>query len=198
MRVARWSVALMALTACHGDRSKGALVDASPLLAGQLGPEAVRFSRPIAAARGRAGSVIVAGLVASRGAIAVTEIGDDGVTRWTIDVLSDVAWSGNTELRVFPSDDGVVVVYRGLRRGQVVTQAVRVDSKGLVKGSPFAAGGAACATNTALAWIDGAKGGGARVNRMERGQETPVTVLTIPGEREPTLVCGSHRLFALG
>ncbi len=158
----------------------------------------VRFSRPIAAARGPGGSVRVAGLVASRGVIAVTELGDDGKTRWTVDVLSEVTWTGDTELRAFPSGDGVVVVYRGRRRGRAVTQAVSVDSKGGITGSPLAVGGASCATDTAFAWIDGSKSGGARVSSLEWGQKVPVTVLTIPDEREPALVCGAHRLFALG
>jgi hypothetical protein len=141
---------------------------------------------------------MVAGLVASRGVIAVSDLGDDGGTRWTVDALSEVAWSSSTELRAFPTADGIMVVYRGLRRGQVVAEAVSIDSQGRIVGSEFAAGGAACATDTALAWIDGSKGGGARVTSMDRGQTTPVTVITIPAEREPTLVCGSHQLFALG
>jgi hypothetical protein len=141
---------------------------------------------------------MVAGLVAARGVIALTFLGSDGMTRWTVDLLSEVTWSGNTELRAFPSDGGAVVVYRGLRRGQSVTQAVRVDAKGKVLGPEFTAGGAACATDAALAWIEGSKSGGGHVNVALWGQEKPRTLLTIPSEREPALVCGSRRVFALG
>jgi hypothetical protein len=141
---------------------------------------------------------MVAGLVAARGVIAVSDLGDDGGTRWTVDALSEVAWSSSIDLRAFPAADGIIVVYRGLRRGQVVTEAVSIDSQGRIVGPEFAAGGAACATDTALAWIDGSKGGAVRVTSLERGQTTPVMALTIPAEREPALVCGSHQLFALG
>jgi hypothetical protein len=141
---------------------------------------------------------MVAGLVASRGVIAVSDLGDDGGTRWTVDALSEVVWSSGTELRAFPVADGIIVVYRGLRRGKVVTEAVTIDSQGRIVGPEFTAGGAACATDTALAWIDGSKGGGVRVTSTLRGQTTPITVLTIPAEREPALVCGTHQLFALG
>ena len=188
----------MTLTACHRDRSETTGADASPLVASPPGSLPARFSRPIAATRGHDGSVIVAGLAASRGAIVVAELGEGGLTRWTVDALSEVAWSANGELHAFPSADGVVVVYRGLQRGQTVTQAVGVDSKGRISSPAFAVGGAACATDTTLAWIDGVKGGAARVSRRDWGQESAVTVLTIPSEREPALVCGSHRLFALG
>jgi hypothetical protein len=141
---------------------------------------------------------MVAGTVASRGVVAVTQLADDGATRWTVDVLSGVEGGGDAELRAFPGGDGVVVVYRGRRRGQSVTQAVSVNSMGGIVGSELAVGGATCATDTALAWIDGSKSEGARVSSLEWGQTTPVPVLTIPSEREPTLVCASHRLFALG
>jgi hypothetical protein len=198
MRLARWCVAMLALTACHRASGQVAEADASPSLEGPSGVHPARFSRPIAAAHGSLGSVMIAGLVASRGVIAVTDIGSDGATRWTVDVLSDVAWSPNTELRAFPMEGGIVVVYRGLRLGQVVTRAVNVDSKGGIAGPEFTVGGAACATDTALAWIDGSKSGGARVNIALRGQEKPEPLLIVPSEREPTLVCGSRRLFVLG
>jgi hypothetical protein len=156
------------------------------------------FSQPIAAARVKSGIVVVAGLVTSRAAIAVTAIGDDGATRWTVDALTGISGGPNVELHVFPAADGAAVVYRGRREERPVTQAVLVDASGRVSGPAFDAGPAACATDDRLAWLERPSGGTIRVLGVPWGRSTPEELAAIPSERDPSLVCGTKTVFALG
>ncbi len=145
---------------------------------------------------------MVAGLVPSHHAIAVADIGDDGLTRWTVDVLSGVSVGPNVELKVFPAADGAVVVYRGVREGRSFTEAVLVDARGQIPGPAFEAGPAACATDDALAWMGHPSAGAANVlglGWLAVGGRLPPTKLgSVPNERDPALVCGQKTVFALG
>jgi hypothetical protein len=197
MRRARACAVLLALCACHrsgagaGDSGASGPVEAGPSSQGI-------FSQPIAAARVRSGTVVVAGLVASRAAVAVTAIGDDGSTRWTVDALSGTSGGPNVELHVFPASDGAAVVYRGRRDDRPITLAVMVDASGHVSGPAFDSGPAACTTDDRLAWLERPSGGTTRVLGVPWGRSTPEELAAIPSERDPALVCGAKTVFALG
>jgi hypothetical protein len=188
---------MLALFACH--RTSGGASDsgAEGAIVGSPRPAAA-FAQPIAAARVKTGTVMVAGLAPSRGVIAVENLGDDGAARWTVDVLSGISGGPNVELHVFPTTDGAAVVYRGRKGERQVTQAALVDASGRVSGPAFDAGPAACATDDALAWIERPSGGAARVLALPWGKTTPAEILSVPAERDPALVCGTKTAFALG
>jgi len=120
MRHARSSALLLALWACHRvSASAGDSGGPEQVALGAVG-SAVSFSAPVAAARVRSGTTMVAGLLVSRGTVAVSDIGDDGLIRWTVDVLSGISGGPNVELHVFPARDGAAVVYRGRIDDRVV------------------------------------------------------------------------------
>jgi hypothetical protein len=152
---------------------------------------------PLAATRGRTGATMLAGLVAARGAVAVTALDDRGKSTWSVDVLSGVS-STNAELRAFPAGDGVVVVYRGRREGRSVTEAVAVSSDGSVSGPVIEAGPLACATDGALAWVTLSKGGPSRVMSAPWGWGPISDLSLVPPDRDPMLVCGARTIFAFG
>lgn len=157
-----------------------------------------RFSRPIAAARGRDDLTFVAGLVASRGAIAVTAMAQDGTTRWTHDVISGVAWSSNAALNLAPTPAGGVIVWRGLSGGRDVTLGAAFNATGQSAGDPFPVGAAACATDDQLLWIERGPNGTSLLRSHALAASAQVTALTLPDGRDPALLCGQHRGFVLG
>jgi hypothetical protein len=201
MRTSAALLAALAVSGCRSSKSHPAAADASHAVAATasdpLGAPA-RFSRPLAAVRGSRGGTFVAGLVVPRSAVALSSIGADGATRWTRDVITGVVWSANATLNVFGAKAGAVVVWRGLRAGQEVTLAALVDADGKVDGEPFPVGAATCATDAELAWIDHAPSGSWVVNRQAFGTHAPVSALTLPEDRDPAILCGPHRIFALG
>jgi hypothetical protein len=167
-----------------------------------IGP---RFSRPIAATVVPGAGVVIAGLVVPSASIVATLVEPGGAARWTTPVLSNVAWSGSSELSVLPAPDAVIVVWRGLRGGKRVTQAVIVGRDGSVRGDPSELGAAACTTDDMLFWIEQARPGTAReggssggVRMRPWGSPVPLGAVPIPEERDPVLVCASHRAFLLG
>ena len=201
MRTLAALVVVAALVGCHSSSSPSAAPGASasapaaPSSAPREGP--ARFSRPIAAAHAPGGGTFVAGLVVPRGAVAVTALAADGTTRWTRDVISGVTWSANATLNVLASKTGAVVVWRGPRGGQEPTLGAKVDNDGKVDGEPFPVGAAACATEGDLAWIDRGSRGLWLVRTQPFASASPVLALTLPEDRDPSLLCGLHRVFAL-
>jgi hypothetical protein len=157
-----------------------------------------RFSRPIAAVRVGDGSTIVAGLVVPSSSIVAARMGADGKAIWSKAVLDGVAWSGGSDLRALPAPGGAAIVWRGLRGGQNVTQMVRLGADGELRSAATSVGAAACATDDALAWLDHGTSGTTHVRVLTWGNPAPLDVLTMGADRDPELVCGAHRLFALG
>jgi hypothetical protein len=129
--------------------------------------------------------------------VAAAGLKDGGEVVWVVDVVSGVTGE-SAELRAFPSEDGVVVVYRGRRDGRSVTEAVAVTASGRVSGSTLEAGAAACATDGALAWITPSKGGTSRVMSAAWGWGPATELAPFPPDRDPTIVCASRTIFALG
>ncbi len=195
---ARHSALLLALVACH--RASGGAGDSGGAESAATGPPSseATFSLPIAAARLKSGTVVVAGLVVSRGAIAVRSIGADRAILWTVDALSGISAGPNVELHVFPTGTGAAVVYRGRRGERPVTLAVFVDATGRVSAPAFEAGPGACATDGALAWIDRPSGGAAHVVGLPWERSVPVELLGVPADRDPAIFCGSKTVFAFG
>ncbi len=199
-RSAALLVVVAAVVGCHSSSSSPAGPGASasssaPLSVPREGP--ARFSRPIAAAHPPSGGTIVAGLVVPRSVIAVTAIAADGATRWSRDLISGVTWSANATLNVLSSKTGAVVVWRGLRGGQETTVGAKVDIDGKVDGEPFPVGAAACATEGELVWVDRGPKGTWVVRTQAFGSTAPALALTLPEDRDPSVLCGLHRVFAL-
>jgi len=201
MRTCAAALAVVALVGCHSSKSQPAPSDAQkPTAAVVVPPMPVapaRFSRPIAAVRSPGGVTLVAGLVAPRSVIAVTALSRDGATRWTRDVISGVSWSPNATLSVLRAPGGSVVVWRGPRSGQEVTVARAIDLEGVAPEEPFAVGAAVCATEAELAWMDRAPKGSWVVMTRAFGSPAPSLALTLPEDRDPALLCGVRRVFAL-
>jgi hypothetical protein len=196
----RFSLLLLTLSACslcHARRDPLSDSGSNSDGQGELPRAPPPLAPPLAATRGRSGATTLAGVVAARGAVAVTALDDRGKSTWSVDVLSGVS-STNAELRAFPSGDGVVVVYRGRREGRSVTEAVAVTSDGGVSGPVIEAGPLACATDGALAWITLSKGGSSRVMSAPWGWGPISELSLLPPDRDPTLVCGARTIFALG
>jgi hypothetical protein len=202
---ARTSWALcIALAACHrGEKAPAPATSASavPAPVASLAASAItaaRFSRPIAAAVTPGGVTIVAGLVVDKKAIAVTALAADGTTRWTHELISGVTWTANATLAVFPSTSGAFVVWRGVRDGTEGTVGGAIDLAGASIGELFPVGAAACATESAAAWVDRGLKGTWLAKTRPLVASAPSLAVPIPEDRNPVLVCGAHRLFALG
>jgi hypothetical protein len=178
-----------------GTQGAGATTEASA--GATASGETAHLSAPIAAARVGGGAVVVAGLVVPDKAIVVTRLEAGGGTGFTVTALHGVAWSQDAELRVYPADGGVVVVWRGPREGKAVRQLVAIGKGGELKGGPLDIGAVACATEDGLVWTERGTGGKSRV--VLKGWSDPAReVAVIAAEREPVVVCGAHRVYALG
>jgi hypothetical protein len=189
-----WPLVVLILCACH--KRSGGTGDAAASPDDRSG--SALFARPIAALKTRSGAVMVAGIVPSRGSVAVVRLGADGAASAAVDAWAGVTPGANAELRIFEAPGGAVVVYRGYRDGQPVTEAATVTEEGKVVAPPMSAGAAACATEDALAWIGRTKGGGSSVRYARGGLAVASELASISSERDPTLVCGSRSIFALG
>jgi hypothetical protein len=178
-------------------------VDAEAPAAASAAPSAlpagagVRFSRPIAAARAGGGAVLVAGLVVPEKAIVVTRIEPSGASTFTTRALRNVGWTADAELRAYPADGGVAVVWRGLRDGKMVRQLAVVAKDGALVGEPVNVGPSTCATDDGVSWAEPGAGGKSRVVvRAWAGASRDVAA--VGADREPVIVCAAHRVFALG
>ncbi len=157
-----------------------------------------RFSRPIAATRMGDGSTVVAGLAVPTSSIIATRVLADGTIAWSKSVLDGVAWTTGADLRALPAPQGAAIVWRGQRAGKNVTQMVRVGAGGDARGTAVDVGPAACATDDALAWLEHGTHGTTKVRALAWSSSVAADVLTLAADRDPELVCGAHRLFALG
>ena len=177
---------------------------AAPLDAGdpavrRIAPEsAAVFSAPIAAARASEGQV-VAGLIASLGVVRVTSLDSDGGHGWTTDVLPGVSWRPDAELRLLPAGKGVAVVWHGPREGAVVRAMVLLGPGGEPMGEPIEVGDAFCATLEAFVWIEPPHASAPGAVRARRWSDSQVfDVISLPVDRDPSLVCGDHAVVVLG
>ena len=197
------SVLLLAQGSCRcGETSPSAPIDASPSApASAAVPSAptgaLPLSLPFAAARGPGGDVYVAGLVASRGVIAMGRLAPSGAVAWVADALTDVAWTPDAEVRVMASDTGLVVVWRGLRSKTLVRQAVAVDPQGKLRGDPQAVGPGSCATDDGLVWPEETEGGTTAIMRRPFAWGEKASLGTVTRDLDPVLACATHRVFVL-
>lgn len=147
------------------------------------------LSAPIAAAH-VAGDVIVAGLDAPSKAIRVQRINaKDEIVADRV-VLSDVASSTDSDLKVVAASEGVAVTWRGLRAGNLVRQLVLLGSDLAPKGDPTEVAAASCATRDAVWFSDGA-------HAVARPWSGASMTLQLPKEKDASLLCGHHRAFAV-
>jgi hypothetical protein len=150
------------------------------------------LSAPLAAAH--AGTdVIVAAFDASAKGIRVQRINaKDEIVADKI-VLSDVAWSSDSDLKLAASNDGagVAVTWRGARAGHLVRQLVLLSGSDLTpKGEPTDVAAASCATRDAVWFSDGSHA----VARPWSGE--PVKI-DLPKDKDASLMCSLHRAFAV-
>lgn len=186
------------VNADSGDPLAGAVVSDAQVATPAWRTDAV-FSAPIAAARTAQGSV-VAGLVATQKVIRVVGF-PDGKPPWTTDVLSGVRWSEAAELGIQRAADGVVVFWRDPAVGPGGT-AVLLGPDGQARETPFEVGSAVCTTAGGIAWIAArpippAPEHAVHVLARAWGERVGHEVMTLSPDRSPTLVCGTHSVFAL-
>lgn len=147
------------------------------------------LSAPIAASH-VAADVVVAGLDVAAKAIRVQRINtQDQVVVETL-ALRDVAWSTDSDLKLVAASEGVALTWRGLRGGKLVRQLVVLDANLEPKGEPTDVSAASCATRDAVWFSDGAHAS----SRPWAG--SPVRV-SLPKEKDASLLCGQHRAFAV-
>ncbi len=198
--LATFSGCMCSKSGANGEASDGSAASAVATNdAGSPGPIApsAHFSNPIAATRAGGGAVLVAGLVVPDKVIAITRLEAGGGTSFTVNALRGVTWSADADLRLFPADGGAVVVWRGPRDGKPVRQMIVIGKGGELKGDPIDIGTVSCATEEAVAWTERATGGKTKV--VAKGWSSPPRdVALIGSEREPVVVCGARRIYALG
>jgi hypothetical protein len=149
------------------------------------------FSAPIGAARAR-GFVFAAALDVPRSAIVLSKLQGDGKTEWMRDVLTEVKWIHDADVRVFAAGDGAAVVWRGQRAGKPGRWAVVTDATGTPKGEPFAVGSEICATSEGLAWtLERA----VRYRKWSEAQDAELA--TVPEGKSPIIACGEKKAHVL-
>jgi len=175
-----------------------ASIDASqPTVRRVASESAAVFSAPIAAMYA-AHRQVVAGLVVSVGMVRVTSVDSDTDRGWTTDLLPGVSWRPDAELHLLPAGNGVAVVWHGPRDGAVVHAMVLLGPRGEPVGEPIEVGGAYCATLEAVAWIEPRSGGAATVRALRWADSHVFDVVSVPADRDPSLVCGDHAVLVLG
>ena len=152
--------------------------------------EAGGLSAPIAATHGDQGDVVVAGLDVPAKSIRVQRISAKDEVLADRTVLEGVAWSTESELKVLPAAGGVAITWRGLRAGKLVRQLLVLGPDLAPKGEPVEVAAASCATQDALWFTDGK-----HVHTRPWGAAP--TQSALPKDKDASLVCGAHRVFAL-
>ena len=156
------------------------------------------LSAPIAAAHLPDGSILVAGLVVTRAAIALVRVDPAGSTLWTHDVLVAAGWAPDAEVRVYAGGDGSAFVYwKGLHGGKQVRELVSVGPDGQARGEPEEVGPTACATEDGPSWI--VRRSDRLSHLLTRGWAEPKSheLFVYPSDVDPSIACGAHRTFAL-
>ena len=153
------------------------------------------FSAPIAASRAHH-QLVVAGLVAAEGVVRVMGL-TAGQPAWSVDALHGVAWVADAELRLQPAADGVALVWRGILGGKAGATLVVLGPHGEPRGEPVPVGAGSCTTAEGVAWLDPHGSGPVHVRSRPWSESAARDVLTLPSDREPTLLCGEHDAFVL-
>ena len=153
--------------------------------------EPTGLSAPIAAAHAGNGDVVVAGLDVPAKAIRVQRIDAKDVVVTDQVVLTDVAWSTDSDLKlVAHPKDGVAVTWRGLRGGKLVRQLAVLGPDLAPKGEPIEVSSASCATRDAVWSSDGA-------HAFARAWSGASTKIDLPKDKDASLLCGATRAFAV-
>jgi hypothetical protein len=153
------------------------------------------FSAPIAAARvGRVD--FVAGLVAADGVVRAMAFAD-GRALWSVEALQNAKWAPDAALRAFPAGDGVALVWWGLRDGKPSRTLLQLGLKGEAHGAPAEIGAAFCGTVEGAVWFAPHAGGVTRVRARLWAETDARDVMTVPKDRDASLVCGDHAVIVL-
>jgi hypothetical protein len=208
MRVTRLSAPLFyVLSGALGACSRGSKRVAPVAQPGEVGTLALDsaprsattpavFSVPIGAIR-IAGVDVVAGLVAADGVVRCMGL-VDGAVSWTADVLKGAAWAPDAELRLQPAADGFALVWRGLLGGKPARTLVVCGPHGERLGDPTEIGVGLCSVADGVAWIGPREEGGpTRVRARRWGEGQSHDVITVPRDRDPSLVCGDQDVLVL-
>jgi hypothetical protein len=145
---------------------------------------------PIAAALADAGEVVVAVLDVPAKAIRVRRVNakDEVVAERLL--LDDLAPSQDSELKVAASGEGAAITWRGLRGGKLVRQLVLVGRDLEPKGDAVEVNAASCATRDAVWSSDGSRA-------TARAWGGAVTKIDLPKDKDVSLLCGTHRAYAI-
>ena len=171
------------------------LAAASSMVTKTSGPAI--FSAPIAASHGAGGVVYFAGLVAARNVFELTKIEPDGSTAWSVDAVSDVHWSSDSDVHVFASPDrGAFVLGRGTRGGKLVREIANVDPSGKLRGPAEPMKSDACATASGVASLK-ESGEHATVTLRDFAGEAPHDLFSLRAAGDHELVCGDHVVFGV-
>jgi hypothetical protein len=146
-----------------------------------------RWSAPIAAAHLDDGTLFITGLDGS--AIRLRRIARDGTTTER-EVISDVAASPDADLKLAASDKGLALTWHGLRHGKLVRELVLLGSDLAPRGESLTVAAASCATRDAFWTSDGTTA----TSHAWSGANTDVT---LPKDRDASLLCGAHQAFAV-
>ncbi|MGH7282896.1 MAG: hypothetical protein ACRELY_15335 [Polyangiaceae bacterium] len=194
--------ALVSFAGCTCNRTssgvaggEGGAASASAAVSRAQGPAI--FSAPIAASHGAAGVVYFAGLVAARNVFELTKIQPDGSTAWSVDAVSDVHWSSDSDVRVFASPGGgAFVLGRGTRGGKLVREIVSVDASGKLRAPAEPMKSDACATADGIATLR-ESGEHATIVLRDFAGSPPRDLFSLHAAGDHELVCGDHAVFGV-
>ena len=148
------------------------------------------WSAPIAAAHAGGGEVLVAGLDVPSRAIRMRRVGANDAVVSERAVLEDIKWSNDADLKVVASPNGAAVTWRGLRGGKLGRALVVVGPDLAPKGPPVEVSGPSCATREGIWFTDGKRA-------HARPWSGAALDVDLPREKEPSIVCGATKAFAL-
>lgn len=188
--------ALVALGGCRcgrggeGEATGGDAAAVAPTQTATDAADAGGWSAPIAAANAGGGEVLVAGLDVPARAIRMRRIGANDAILAERTVLENVAWSSEADLKVVATPSGAAITWRGRKSGKLGRALVVVGADLASKGAPVEVAGPSCATREAIWFTDGKRAHG----RPWSGQAIDVE---LPREKEPSILCGATKAFAL-
>ena len=155
------------------------------------------FSAPIGASHGAGGAVYFAGFVAARNVFELTKIDPDGSTAWSVDTVSNVHWSSDSDVHVFASpENGAFVLARGTRGGKLVREIVSVDAAGKLRGPAEPMKSDACATASGVASLK-ENGEHATVVMRDFAGGAPHDLFPLRAAGDHELLCGDHAVFGV-
>jgi hypothetical protein len=147
---------------------------------------------PPLAAQHVGGDVLVATLDVTKGAVRALRIAPDDKVTADRAVLSDVAISNDSDLKLAAAAEGAFVTWRGLRGGKLVRELVGLGADLEPKGAPIETPAASCAVGEGL-W---SSNGSEATLRRWPGAGGP-TKQKLPADKDTSLLCGPHRAYAV-